>query len=67
MPSPSPAGSAPLAFTLDEFVRATGIGRTKAYDAIKAGTLRARKYGKRTLILADDARAFLSSLPEMRT
>jgi excisionase family DNA binding protein len=40
-----------------------GIGRTKIYRAISDGTLKARKFGKRTLILRDDLREFLSSLP----
>jgi excisionase family DNA binding protein len=40
-----------------------GIGRTKLYEAISDGSLKARKYGKRTLILREDLRTFLSSLP----
>jgi excisionase family DNA binding protein len=40
-----------------------GLGRTKIYQAINEGRLRARKYGKRTLILRDDLRRFLAALP----
>jgi excisionase family DNA binding protein len=40
-----------------------GIGRTKIYQAIADGRLRARKCGKRTLILRDDLHAFLTALP----
>ena len=40
-----------------------GIGRTKLYQAIAEGSLRARKYGKRTIILRDDLRRFLAALP----
>ncbi len=40
-----------------------GIGRTKIYEAISTGSLKARKYGKRTIILRDDLSAFLSALP----
>lgn len=40
-----------------------GIGRTKIYEAIKDGSLTARKHGKRTIILRDDLRAFLTALP----
>jgi excisionase family DNA binding protein len=40
-----------------------GIGRTKIYEAIKEGSLRARKYGKRCIILRDDLRTFLTGLP----
>ena len=55
-----------LAYTVEEFVQATGIGRTRVYTAIKAGQLRARKYGKRTVILDQDGRAFLGALPDLR-
>jgi excisionase family DNA binding protein len=40
-----------------------GIGRTKLYQAIAEGSLRARKYGKRRIILRDDLRQFLAGLP----
>jgi excisionase family DNA binding protein len=40
-----------------------GIGRTKLYEAIGEGSLVARKFGKRRLILRDDLRAFLAGLP----
>jgi excisionase family DNA binding protein len=46
-----------------EACRVAGIGRTKIYEAIAEGSLKARKYGKRTLILRDDLRQFLSRLP----
>jgi excisionase family DNA binding protein len=51
------------AFSIDEASATTGIGRTKLYEAILSGRLKARKYGKRTLILKDDLRQFLESLP----
>jgi excisionase family DNA binding protein len=56
----------PLAYTIDDAVLASGIGRTKIYDAIRAGKLRAKKCGRRTIILEEDLRAFLGSLPESR-
>ena len=43
----------------------SGIGKTKLYEAINSGKLKARKAGKRTLILSDDLRDYLSSLPLM--
>jgi hypothetical protein len=39
------------------------IGRTKAYEEIFAGRLKARKAGRRTIITTDDAEDWLSRLP----
>ena len=51
------------AFTIPDFCRAYGIGRTRTYAEIAAGRLLARKVGRRTLILKRDADAWLNSLP----
>jgi excisionase family DNA binding protein len=51
------------ALSIDEVCAAIGIGRTKVYEAIATRALKARKVGKRTLILRDDLRQFLASLP----
>ena len=51
------------ALTCREACRLTGIGRTKLYDEIREGRLKARKLGSRTLILADDLAAWLQNLP----
>ena len=40
-----------------------GIGRRKLYEALNSGALKARKNGKRTVILKEDADAYLNSLP----
>lgn len=40
-----------------------GLGRTKLYEAITAGKLKARKFGKRTIILRADLQEFLAALP----
>jgi excisionase family DNA binding protein len=40
-----------------------GIGRTNFYRLIGEGRIRAVKCGKRTLIRADDLRAFIEGLP----
>jgi excisionase family DNA binding protein len=46
-----------------EACRVAGIGRTKIYEAIAAGSLKARKFGKRTIILRTDLQDFLLGLP----
>lgn len=53
----------PLALSIVEAARIGGIGRTSLYAEIASGRLRAIKRGKRTLILAEDLRAWLQSLP----
>jgi excisionase family DNA binding protein len=53
------------ALSVEEFCRRYSIGRTKAYQELGAGRLRARKVGKRTLITEDDAEAWLSRLPAL--
>ena len=52
-----------LAFTIDEFCKAHGIGRTLCYAEIAAGRLKIRKAGRRTLIMATDAAAWREALP----
>ena len=51
-----------LAYTIPEFSEASGLGRSKIYEEISAGRLKAVKCGARTLITADDGRAFIISL-----
>jgi excisionase family DNA binding protein len=62
-----PASFSPRAFSIREFCRQYGIGRTIAYQEMAAGRLRALKVGRRTLITHDAAEAWLSSLAEANT
>jgi excisionase family DNA binding protein len=55
--------NSPRAFRISEVCSITGLGRTTIYAAIKAGHLTARKYRRRTIVLADDLTAWLASLP----
>ena len=55
---------AKLAYTIDQATEAGAGGRTKIYEAINAGTLKAKKRGKRTVFLAADLNAYLESLPD---
>jgi excisionase family DNA binding protein len=54
-----------LAYSITDACMAGNTGRTTIYEAIRAGELRAVKRGRRTLILADDLRQWLESLPSL--
>ncbi len=56
-----------LSLSIEEARAITGIGRTNLYKAINSGRLKARKFGKRTIILRDDLDAFLNSLQSYPT
>ena len=52
----------PTAMTIADFCSRYGIGRTSAYYELKAGRLKAKKCGRRTLIPRTFADEWLSSL-----
>ncbi|HPF23698.1 MAG TPA: helix-turn-helix domain-containing protein [Hyphomonas sp.] len=54
----------PLAYTVNHACAVADCGRTKLYQAINNGSLKIKKLGNRTLILADDLKVWLNSLPE---
>ena len=53
----------PLVHSIAEVCEVTDTGRTALYEAIQSGALRAVKRGRRTLILDDDLRRWVQSLP----
>ena len=56
-----------LAYTIKEVVEGGGGCRSVVYEAIKTGKLRARKRGKRTIILAPDFAEYLEALPDFHS
>jgi hypothetical protein len=53
----------PIGLTIPSAASMTGLGRTRIYELIGAGVLDARKAGRRTIIMGDSLRAYLSTLP----
>lgn len=54
---------APIAVTIPDAVKVSGMSRTAIYDALKRGDITARKAGRRTLIGFADLQAYLANLP----
>ena len=52
------------AYTIQQFCRAFGIGRSLVYKEIAAGRLYSRKAGRRTLVLRSDAESWAAALPQ---
>lgn len=55
---PEPLGMSPA-----DAAKSAGVGRTSIYEALARGELGARKFGRRTIILATDLHAWLTALP----
>lgn len=53
-----------LAYDINDAVDAGAGSRSMIYEALRRGDLKARKRGRRTIILKDDLAAYLASLPE---
>ena len=52
------------AMSVTEACDLTGVGRTSLYEAMNSGMLRAKKLGRKTIILRSDLQKFLDSLPD---
>jgi excisionase family DNA binding protein len=55
-----------LVHSIAEACEAADTGRTALYEAINSGELRAVKRGARTLILDEDLRRWVQSLPSVK-
>jgi hypothetical protein len=53
-------------YSLDEFARQNDIGLSTVRGEIRAGRLVARKIGRRTIIAAEDAKAWQEQLPKVQ-
>ena len=57
--------AARTAYSVAEVMAQSGLGRDTIYKEIHKGQLKARKSGRRTIVLASDLQAFLEALPVM--
>jgi hypothetical protein len=55
----------PLAYRFGKFCRLAGMGKTKGYEEVAAGRLKVRKRGRSTIVLADEGKEYLQSLPRL--
>jgi excisionase family DNA binding protein len=51
------------AYSVEEAGQRANIGRTAVFAAVKSGKLKARKIGRRTVVLDSDLRDWLKNLP----
>lgn len=61
--TPAPTSPAPTLAYRDvvEFARAVGIGRSAAYEEVRAGRLRVAKVGRRTIVPVAEAQRWLAA------
>jgi excisionase family DNA binding protein len=56
-----------LAFSISELAELASVGRSFIYEEIKSGRLKLKKAGRRSLILCDEAKAWLEAMPNSAT
>jgi hypothetical protein len=54
-----------LAYSIAELSEMAGVGRSFLYEEVKAGHLVVTKAGRRSIVLHDDAVAWLTALPKL--
>jgi len=55
-----------LSVTIPDAVDMTGISRSSLYKLFSEGKITARKSGTRTLVLVEDLKRYVESLPEVK-
>jgi hypothetical protein len=61
---PTPAPEQLGAWSIEDFAKWSGLGRTKIFGYLKDGSLTAKRAGKRTLILRAEGERFINNLPD---
>ena len=61
MALPKQTNMEPLAVSVEEAERLSGIGRTKLYELLGRGAIKSRKVGRRRLVIVWSLRAFLEA------
>jgi len=57
----------PLFYSIEQAVEASGVSRTMLYLWLQEGKLKARKSGRRTLILRTELVEYMDSLPSWKS
>lgn len=52
-----------IAVTIREATTLSGLGKTTIFKLLRTGKLTRRKAGRKTLVMLDELRGFLDSLP----
>lgn len=69
IPTPAPSLGigpvSPVLCSVKEGMAAIGVCRASFYKEVRAGRIRVRKYGKRSLVETASLRAFAESLPTL--
>jgi len=60
MPPKEQISPSPVAYTISDFCLVMGFGRSKTYELIKAGKLKAVKIAGRTLVPATEAQRLVT-------
>ena len=55
-----------IAYKIPEVVQIAPVGKTRLYEALNSGALKAHKQGAHTIIMRDDLEAWLRSLPDYK-
>ena len=55
-----------LAYKINEVCRVAKLSRSKLYEDIAAGKLKAKKNGRSTLILGEEIERYLRELPDIK-